>query len=56
MPLRERDPDATLALQALVDQAYRNGRYDRTDYAQPDDAEPIRAEAGIRTPDNATSY
>ncbi|HWE02424.1 MAG TPA: DUF4058 family protein [Tepidisphaeraceae bacterium] len=32
IPLRRTDPDATLDLQALVDQAYRTGRYDDTDY------------------------
>jgi hypothetical protein len=33
IPLRESDQDATLDLQALVDQAYRNGRYaDDIDY------------------------
>jgi len=32
VPLRQTDKDAPLDLQALVDQCYRNGRYDRTDY------------------------
>ena len=37
MPLRKGDADAPLDLQALVDQAYRNGRYDTLDYkADPD--------------------
>jgi hypothetical protein len=37
VPLRPGEPDATLPLQQLVDQVYRNGRYDRTDYAKPCD-------------------
>lgn len=55
IPLRETDPDARLDLQALIDQCYRNGRYDRLDYMKspdppldPDDAawadEVLRAE------------
>jgi len=32
IPLRERDPDAPLDLQALVDQCYENGGYDDVDY------------------------
>lgn len=37
VPLRPTDPDAPLDLQALLDQAYRNGRYDTLDYkAEPD--------------------
>lgn len=36
VPLRETDPDALLDLQALIDQCYRNGRYDDLNYqAQP---------------------
>jgi len=36
IPLRQTDPDAPLDLQALVDQCYRNGRYDDLDYkAEP---------------------
>ena len=35
IPLRKTDPDVTLDLQPLLDQAYRNGRYDRTDYRKP---------------------
>lgn len=54
MPLRERlprvpialrptNPPVALDLQALVNQAYRNGRYDRTRYDQPCDP-PLEAE------------
>ena len=32
IPLRKGDPDAALDLQALVDRAYANGRYDDIDY------------------------
>jgi hypothetical protein len=32
VPLRETDADVTLDLQSLIDQCYRNGRYDRIDY------------------------
>jgi hypothetical protein len=35
IPLRKSDPDARLNLQALVEQAYRLGRYDDIDYSQP---------------------
>lgn len=45
IPLRESDPDIPLDLQALIDQAYRHGRYDDIDYRaepmpplDPDDA------------------
>jgi hypothetical protein len=31
-PLRQTDEDARLDLQALIDQAYRNGRYHSIDY------------------------
>jgi hypothetical protein len=34
IPLRPTDRDARLDLQSLVDQAYRRGRYDDTDYRQ----------------------
>jgi hypothetical protein len=34
IPLRDRDRDVPLALQGLIEQAYRNGRYDHTDYSQ----------------------
>lgn len=34
IPLRQTDPDAQLDLQALIDQAYRMGRYDDIDYAR----------------------
>lgn len=33
IPLRDEDPDATLDLQALVDRAYVEGRYDDLDYS-----------------------
>ena len=39
IPLREGESDVPLDLQALVEQAYENGRYDDTDYA----SEPIPA-------------
>jgi len=32
IPLRKTDPDAALNLQSLIEQAYRNGRYDDIDY------------------------
>lgn len=35
IPLRPTDPDAVLDIQALVDQAYRDGRYDDIDYSEP---------------------
>jgi hypothetical protein len=35
IPLRATDKDVTLDLQSIVEQAYRNGRYDRTDYSKP---------------------
>jgi hypothetical protein len=35
VPLRKGEADVTLDLQALVEQVYRNGRYDRTDYSKP---------------------
>lgn len=35
---RQTDPDAQLNLQALIEQYYRNGRYDTLDYQ--DDADP----------------
>ena len=34
IPLRATDKDVTLDLQPLIEQAYRNGRYDRTDYTR----------------------
>lgn len=44
IPLRPHDDDVVLDLQALVDQAYRNGRYGRTlDYSQPPKP-PLNAE------------
>ena len=38
IPLRKGDPEVALDLQAVLDQAYRNGRYNRLDYAV--DADP----------------
>jgi hypothetical protein len=35
IPLRQTDRPIPLDLQALIDQCYRNGRYDDIDYAQP---------------------
>lgn len=35
IPLRPTDPDVTLDLQAVFEQAYANGRYDRSDYRNP---------------------
>jgi len=35
VPLRETDKDVTLDVQALIDQCYRNGRYDDIDYRRP---------------------
>jgi hypothetical protein len=35
VPLRPEDADIALNVQVLVEMAYRNGRYDRTDYLQP---------------------
>ena len=35
IPLRERDPDSALDLQAVLDQAYANGGYDDLDYTRP---------------------
>ena len=37
IPLRRADRPVPLDLQALVDQCYHNGRYDRIDYTQPPD-------------------
>lgn len=37
VPLRADDPDLTLELQPLIEQAYRNGGYDTIDYAKPCD-------------------
>ena len=34
VPLRDQETDVLLNLQMLIDQAYRNGRYDRTRYDQ----------------------
>jgi hypothetical protein len=35
VPLRETDADVPLDLQALIEQGYRNGRYDDIDYTVP---------------------
>jgi hypothetical protein len=43
IPLRAADEDATLDLQGLLDQAYRNGRYDSIDYAS-DPTPPLDAD------------
>jgi hypothetical protein len=43
VPLRERDHDAPLDLQALVDRCYQNGRYDDIDYRR-DTAQPLSAD------------
>ena len=37
VPLRPGEPDVLVDLQSLLDRAYVNGRYDRTDYARPCD-------------------
>jgi hypothetical protein len=37
IPLRPTDPDVWLELQPLLEQAYRNGRYDLTDYREDPD-------------------
>ena len=38
IPLRQTDADARLNLQALIEQCYKNGRYDTSDYTE--DADP----------------
>ena len=35
VPLRRDDPKTTIDLQALIDMAYTNSRYDRIDYSKP---------------------
>jgi hypothetical protein len=35
VPLRANDPDVPLALQPLIDQCYRSGRYWLTDFRRP---------------------
>jgi hypothetical protein len=35
IPLREKDKDAKLDVQLLIDQTYRNGAYDRINYGEP---------------------
>jgi hypothetical protein len=37
IPLRKQDKDASLDLQALLEQVYRNGRYDDIDYSRTPD-------------------
>jgi hypothetical protein len=46
IPLRESDPDATLDLQALIDQCYRNGRYHKINY-QFDPDPPFDADDNV---------
>ncbi len=41
IPLRQHEPPVLLDLQAIVEQAFRNGRYDRMDYAN-DPLPPLR--------------
>lgn len=58
IPLRKKDKEATLELQALIDLVYENGRYDETDYnvdpepplARPDAvwADKLLREKGLR--------
>lgn len=43
VPLREGEAEVSLPLQELIDQVYRNGRYDRTDYSKPCDP-PLEGE------------
>jgi hypothetical protein len=47
IPLREGDADVGQDLQALVDQAYRNGGYDATDYTS-DCIPPLRGDDAAR--------
>ncbi|MDA1050400.1 MAG: DUF4058 family protein [Planctomycetota bacterium] len=42
IPLRETDPDVPLQIQPLIDQCYRNGRYDDLDY-KADPVPPLNA-------------
>jgi hypothetical protein len=44
--LRPTDPDAKLDLQALIDQAYRMGRYDDIDYRKEPEP-PLTAEEAV---------
>ena len=46
IPLRQSDPDAKLDLQALIDQAYRMGRYDDIDY-QKEPEPPLGGKDGV---------
>lgn len=43
VPLRRGEADVLLDLQPLIDQIYRNGRFDRTDYTKPCDP-PLEGE------------
>jgi hypothetical protein len=45
IPLRPADLDVVLELQPLIEQAYRRGRYENTDYSQPLDPPLPPAEA-----------
>ncbi|MGH7214467.1 MAG: DUF4058 family protein, partial [Tepidisphaeraceae bacterium] len=44
IPLREKDADARLDLQMLINQTYANGAYDALDYTKPTDP-PLEGEA-----------
>jgi hypothetical protein len=44
IPLRQTDPDATLDLQALIDQCYRNGGYDEDINYQTELDPPLSSE------------
>ena len=46
MPLRQPEPRVNLDLQALVDQAYATGRYDRLDYSTEPDPAWTEGDAG----------
>jgi hypothetical protein len=58
IPLESGDADATLDVQIIVDQAHRNGRYERTDYRRACEppleheeaawADALLREAGLR--------
>ena len=46
IPLRETDRDVPLDLQPILDQAYRNGRYDDLDYIRDPDP-PLTGEDAV---------
>ena len=64
IPLRESDEDVMLDLQAMIDQAYRNGRYDSIDYRRPPEppldaadatwADELLRSKGLRTTNGAS--